>query len=66
MSDQLDNQADGYKGETFPELEVDGYVAPDEDQLQAALVLEHARRTRMHIEMMAASMDLTMGLCGDE
>lgn len=57
--DEQRNQPDGFYTEHEP-------LPPDEDPLQAALMLEHAARVRKSFELMAASMDLTVGLCGDE
>jgi hypothetical protein len=59
MMSEQNNQPDGF----YTEHEL---LPPDEDPLQQALVLEHARRTRASFELMAAAMDLTVGLCGDE
>jgi len=56
---ESNDQPDGFYTDHEP-------LPSDEDPLQAALVLEHARRVRKSFELMAASMDLTVGLCGDE
>lgn len=57
--DEQRNQPDGFYTEHEP-------LPPDEDPVQAALALQHAHCVRASFELMAASMDLTVGLCGDE
>lgn len=57
---ELDNQADGHKGESFPAPELDGYLAEDEDPLQRELSLAAARASRRNLDLLGAAIGITV------